>query len=150
VLDLAPIYEYVRIAGSTLVNKIFEYDSKKALIIYEFYTELIYCTRTMNVFDDFDTRINGVQGKVKIELYKIDETFNRRVEKYNYAIRNGDFRDMEINLGRMLNQEIMDFESDYKSAHATRSSKGLTVQVFSMEDIFGIITKKSEIYTNGQ
>ena len=44
----------------------------------------------------------------------------------------------------------MDFESDYKAAHATRSSKDLYLEIHSIEQMFNIIVKKSEIYTNGQ
>lgn len=142
--DLVTIYLYIRIITSKLVSKIYDYDGEKALIIYEFYTEQIYCSKTIKIFKDLDEKINFELPKIKINLYNIDAKFNTSIEKFNYAIRANYYQSRAFNQGLMLSNEIMDFESDYKSAHSTRSSKDQFVKIISVEQIFFIIAKKSE------
>lgn len=98
------MYQFIRVSTTRLIKKIYDFDGEKAIMLYEFYTELIYYTKIMKLFVEFDWRINSKLERVKIEYFVIDEKFNTSVEKFNYTIRNNFFQNKQINISRMLNQ----------------------------------------------
>lgn len=136
--DFSEMYCYLRSLIEPLVAALFSLDPKRAILVYEFYIELVYITK---VFKKVLTVSRKTSKEHLAELFEPNENTNIIIEKYNISLRQTHLKDKKLSLDDLLNDEARLFREKFESFKKVHCSRPQLSEKASLTELFDFLTE---------
>ena len=117
--DLVILYSYCWTRVSILLDRIYCFEPARAIVVYEYYCELIYMTKIITMMVklrriDCFTSDPSQKGR-NIKLYEVSERGNTTIELYIKSLKASNTREKRINLDLVMSEECNQYVRKFDS-----------------------------------
>lgn len=127
---------------------IHQMDTYRAVVVYELYTELVYCSKIFKKLivlrSSFILMADNPQRLEQVKLLEISEDTNVLIEKCVNSVRDNSTRNIKINFDLVLSEEVKTFRRKFESMKIMTKEKNPSDNIESFDGLYTYLVSSTK------